>query len=386
MAELLRTMALTDLQKMAINTAKEFIKKEITPIASLMDEKEEFPLEKFKEMGRLGLLGIPYPEKYGGSNFDYSTYSIVLREIAKVCASTAMTVVAHTTLTANPIFSFGTEDQKMKYLKPLASGEKIGAFGLTEPNAGSDISSMETIARKRESHYLLNGSKIFITNANVADIFVIAAKTSPEKGIMGISLFIFEQGMAGFKASGKKEKKLGMRASDTGELIFEDASVPEENLIGKRNFGLKILHETLVCARIGMASIALGISEAAQEYCLRYVKQRKQFGKHLYHFQSIKNMLADMEMNISAASLLVEKVAEMKDEGKDIAKEASEAKLFSSELVMKTTRDALQIYGGYGYSREFPLERFYRDAKITEIGDGTSEIQRLIIADEIIKR
>lgn len=379
-------MEYTDPQKRAIDTARKFIEKEIEPIASWIDEKEEFPLENIKEMGRLGLLGIPYPEQYGGAGFDYVTYSAIVREIAKVCASTAMTVVAHTGLAANPIFCFGSEEQKLKFLKPLLSGEKIGAFGLTEPNAGSDISAMETTARKMEGHYVLNGSKIFITNANVADLFVIAGKTSREKGMMGISIFILEKRMAGFKASGRKDRKLGMRGSDTGELVFQDVTVSEENLIGKKNFGLKILHQTLVCARIGMAAVALGISESAQRKCLEYVKQRKQFGEYLYHFQSIKNMLADMEMNINAARLLLQKAAAMKDEGRDITKEASEAKLFASEMAMKITKDAIQIFGGYGYSREFPLERFFRDAKITEIGDGTSEIQRLIIADEIVKR
>ncbi len=378
-------MEYTDLQKMAIDIAKQFVKKKIAPIASLIDEREEFPSDNFKEMGRLGLLGIPYPKKYGGVDLDYIAYSTVVREIAKVCASTAMTVVAHTGLTANPIFLFGTEEQKLKYLKPLASGEKIGAFGLTEPNAGSDISSIQTTAKRKEDHYVLNGSKIFITNANISDIFVIAAKTSQEKGIMGISIFILEKGMDGFRSSGKKERKLGMRGSDTGELIFNDVIVPRENLIGKENFGFKILHQTLVSARIGMAAIALGISEGALKQCLEYVKQRKQFGEYLYHFQSIKNMLADMEMNINAANLLLQKVAIMKDEGKNITKEASVAKLFASEMAMKITKDAIQIFGGYGYSQELPLERFFRDAKLTEIGDGTSEIQRLIIASEIIK-
>ncbi|MBC2714569.1 MAG: acyl-CoA dehydrogenase [Desulfobacteraceae bacterium] len=379
-------MGKNKLQKRVLDSAKEFIAKEIAPVAAMTDEKEKFPLKNFKEMGRLGFLGIPYPEKFGGAELDYLTYATIVREIAKVCASTAMSVVAHTGLAGNPIFSFGSEKQKIKFLKPLALGEKIGAFGLTEPNAGSDIAAMETTAEKKENHYILNGTKIFITNANVADIYVVAAKTSPEKGMMGISMFVLEKGTEGFKASGKKEKKLGMKGADTGELIFDNAIVPEKNLIGRKNWGLKILHQTLVGARIGMAAIALGISEGAQKYCLEYVKQRKQFGEYLYHFQSIKNMLADMEMNTSAADLLLQKAAVMKDEGRNVTKEASEAKLFASEMAMKITKDAIQIFGGYGYSQDLPLERFFRDAKITEIGDGTSEIQRLIIADEIIKR
>ncbi len=373
-------------QKMALDTARAFIEKKIAPVAGLIDENEEFPLQNIKDMGRLGLLGITYPEEYGGAGLDYVTYSMIIKEIAEVCASTAMTVVAHSTLTADSIFSYGTEGQKTRYLRPLLSGEKIGAFGLTEPNAGSDNAAMESKAVERNDHFVLNGSKIFITNANVADIFIIAAKTAPEKGMLGISMFILEKGMPGFGTSGKKEKKLGMRGSDTGELVFQDVMVPKENLLGRKNFGFSMLHHTLVCARIGMAAIALGISEGAKKLCLKYVKQRKQFGKHLYHFQSIKNMLADMEMNISAGRLLLRNAAALKDEGKDFTKEASEAKLFASEASMKITKDAIQIFGGYGYTREFPLERYFRDAKITEIGDGTSEMQRIIIADEIVKR
>jgi len=379
-------MEYTDSQKTAINTVAQFIRQRIEPVADRADETEEFHLENFQEMGRLGFLGIPYPEKYGGADLDYVAYSGVVRNIAKVCASTAMSVVAHTTLTAYPIYRFGTEEQKTRFLRPLLMGEKIGAFALTEPNAGSDIGSIETKAVKKDGRYELNGSKIFITNANVADIFIVAAKTSPDKGIMGLSVFILEKDMAGFAPTGKKEKKLGMRGSDTGELVFQEVIVSEDRLLGRKGMGLQVLHQTLVCARIGMAAIALGISEGAQEHCLRYVRQREQFGQKLHRFQSIKNMLADMEMNISAARLLLHNVAVMKDEGKDVTKEASEAKLFASEMAMRVTKDAIQIFGGYGYSRDLPLERFFRDAKITEIGDGTSEMQRLIIADELIKR
>lgn len=368
-----------------VAAAREFVQKEIAPIASRTDAQEEFPLELVRHMGRLGFLGIPYPEAYGGAGLDYAVYARVVREIAQVCASTAMTVVAHTTLTGHPLFAFGTEQQKGKYLCPLASGEKIGAFALTEPNAGSDISSIETRAVEQDGYYTLTGSKVFITNGNVADLVVVAAKTAPEKGLLGISLFVLERGMEGFVTSGRSERKLGMRGSDTAQLTFDHVKVPPENLIGKKNLGFKILHESLVCARLGMAAIAIGISEAARNHCLRYVKQRKQFGKYLYHFQSIKNMLADMDMNISAASLLLDRATALKEQGKSIIKEASEAKLFASETAMRVTRDAIQIFGAYGYSRDLPLERFFRDAKITEIGDGTSEIQRLIIADEMLK-
>lgn len=373
-------------QKMAIETAVEFTERKILPIAAEIDEQERFPFELIKELGDAGLLGVCYPEDVGGAGFDYIAYSGVISVIAGTCASTAMTVVAHSTLTANPIFQFGTQSQKDKYLKPLLSGEKLGAFALTEPNAGSDISALETKAELIDDHYILNGSKIFITNANYSDIFVVAAKTAPEKGMMGISLFVMEKGMKGFNISGKKEKKLGMKGSDTGELFFEDAEVPKENLLGRRNFGLQQLHHTLIIARIGMAAIALGISKSALKECLQYVKQRKQFGKTLANFQTIRNMLADMQVSISAGELLIEKAAIYKDSGKNITRVASEAKLFNSEAAMKITKDAIQIFGGYGYSREYPLERFFRDAKLTEIGDGTSEIQRMVIADEVLKK
>jgi len=379
-------MEYTELQKIVFDIGKKLIDKKIEPIASLIDEQEEFPIDNFKEMGRLGLLGIPYPQKYYGVGLDYITYTTIIREIAKVCASTAMTLVSHTSLTCNPIYSFGSEEQKEKYLKPLLLGEKIGAFALTESGSGSDISSIQTKAIEMEDHYELNGSKIFVTNGNVAHTFIIAAKTAPQKGVMGISLFILEKGMEGFSTTGKRERKLGMRGSDTGELSFDRVKVPKANLVGRKNFGMEILHDTLVKARLGMAATAIGISEGALFHCLRHVKQRKQFDKHLYHFQSVKNILADMEMNINAGNLLLEKAALMKDQNKNITKEASEAKLFASETAMKVTKDAIQLFGACGYSREYPLERFFRDAKITEIGDGTSEIQRLIIADELIKR
>lgn len=378
-------MEFNSIQKTVIDTGKEFIRREIEPIAEQMDEQETFPLDMFKAMGRSGFLGIPYPEEDGGAGIDFLAHIGFIKEVAKACASTAMTINTHSGLASHPIHAFGTDVQKKKYLKPLLSGEKIGAFGLTEPGAGSDIASMQLRAEEEDDCFRLNGSKIFITNANVADIFVVAAKTAPKKKALGISLFIVERQMAGFSSTGKKEKKLGMRASDTGELVFQDATVPKENLIGTRNLGIQILHDTLSSARVGMAAISVGIAEAAKELCVRYVKQRKQFGQYLSQFQSIKNMLAEMEMNLSAADLLLQKAALLKDRGKLTAKEASEAKLFASEITMKATRDAIQIFGGYGYSRELPLQRFFRDAKLTEIGDGTSEIQKLIIADELLK-
>ncbi|MCP1308859.1 acyl-CoA dehydrogenase family protein [Paenibacillus tyrfis] len=375
-----------EVRKAVFDTADTFIKRKVRPIASETDEREQFPLDNVREMGRLGLLGIPYPKEYGGLELDYDTYTGFVKELAKACASTAMTVVAHTSLTCNPVSAFGTEEQKARYLQPMLSGEKIGAFALTEPGSGSDMSSMQTKAVEADDHYVLDGSKIFVTNGNYADYYIVPAKTAPEKKLLGISVFLLEKGMEGLSTSGKKERKLGMRSSDTGELILDGVKVPKTCLIGRKNFGLDILHQTLVSARLGMAAIAVGIAEEAKQYCISYVKQRKQFDQYLYHFQSVKNMLADMEMNINAADLLLQKAARMKDNGEKYAKEASEAKLFASEMATQVTKDAIQLFGGYGYSRDLPLERFFRDAKLTEIGDGTSEIQRLIIADELIKR
>ncbi|GLI04628.1 butyryl-CoA dehydrogenase [Paenibacillus tyrfis] len=375
-----------EVRKAVFDTAETFIKRKVRPIASETDEREQFPLDNIREMGRLGLLGIPYPKEYGGLELDYDTYTGFVKELAKACASTAMTVVAHASLTCNPVSAFGTEEQKARYLQPMLSGEKIGAFALTEPGSGSDMSSMQTKAVEADDHYVLDGSKIFVTNGNYADYYIVPAKTAPEKKLLGISIFLLEKGMQGLSTSGKKERKLGMRSSDTGELILDGVKVPKTCLIGRKNFGLDILHQTLVSARLGMAAIAVGIAEEAKQYCISYVKQRKQFDQYLYHFQSVKNMLADMEMNINAADLLLQKAARMKDNGEKYAKEASEAKLFASEVATQVTKDAIQLFGGYGYSRDLPLERFFRDAKLTEIGDGTSEIQRLIIADELIKR
>lgn len=374
-----------DYDNIILSYGREFVNKVIAPIAGETDEKEEFPLEAFREMGRFGLFGTPYPERYGGAGLDYMTYTGLIREVAKVCAATAMTVVSHATLTCNPIFTSGGDQLKERFLRPLISGEKIGAFAMTEAGSGSDISSLQTSAEESDDCYILNGSKLFITNANVADIVVVVAKTSPRAGLLGLSLFVVEKGTPGFFATGRRERKLGMRASDTGELVFCDARVPKENLIGRKNRGFEVLQRTLPAARLDMAAIAIGISEGARDLCVDYVTQRKQFGKPLYRFQLVKGMLANMETSISAADLLLKKGVSLRDQGKSFVKEASEAKLFASEMAVAVTKDAIQIHGAYGYSRDLPLERFFRDAKLTEIGDGTSEIQRLIIADEMIK-
>jgi len=374
-----------DYDNSVISSGRDFVNKVIAPIAHEMDEKEEFPLDAFREMGTFGLFGAPYPELYGGMGLDYMSYTGLIREVAKVCASTAMTALSHATLTCNPIFTGGGEHLKDRLLKPLIRGEKIGAFAMTEAESGSDISSIRTHAKASGDDYILNGSKMYITNANVADIVVVVASTSPQAGLLGLSLFVVEKGMPGFSTTGRRERKLGMRASDTGELAFNNVRVPKENLIGGKNRGLKILQQTLTAARLGMAAIAIGISEGARDLSVDYAVQRKQQGKPLHRFQLIRSMLADMEMKISAADLLLKKSAWLKDQGQNFMKEAAEAKLFASEMAVAITKDAIQIHGAYGYCRDLPIERFFRDAKLTEIGDGTSEIQRLIIADEMIK-
>jgi len=316
---------------------------------------------------------------------DTLNHTGVIREIAKACASMAMTMVAHTTLTCAPIMIAGGDRLKTKLLRPLLSGEMIGAFAMTEAGSGSDIAGIQTSATEADDCYILNGAKLFITNANLADVAVVVARTAPQAGLLGLSLFVVPKGTPGFSATGRRERKLGMRASDTGELVFDNARVPKANLLGPKNCGFAILQQVLPAARLDMAAIALGIAEAARALSVDYVTKRRQFGHALYRFQLVKGMLANMELGISAADLLLKKGAWLKDQGQSFVKAASEAKLFASELAVAVTRDAIQLHGAYGYSRDLPLERFFRDAKLTEIGDGTSEIQRLIIADELLK-
>ncbi len=368
-----------------IDAGREFAAKILAPRASEADEQERFSPEVLREVGALGLLGATFPEPYGGLGLDYLSYTGLIRELAKVCASTAMTVLSHATLAAEPILLAGGERLKERALPPLVRGEAIGAFAMTEAGAGSDIASIETRAEERGDHYVLDGAKVFVTNGNVADLVLVVAKTSPRAGLLGLSLFVVEKGTPGFTATGKHERKLGMRASDTGELSFCGARVPKENLVGSKNRGFEILQRTLPAARLGMAAIALGIAEAARDRCVDYVIERRQFGKALHRFELVQAMLADMEVGIDAADLLLKNGAWRKDQGLSFVKEASEAKLFASEMATAVTKNAIQIHGGYGYCRDLPLERYFRDAKLTEIGDGTSEIQRLIIAEELTR-
>ncbi|MGD8627707.1 MAG: acyl-CoA dehydrogenase [bacterium] len=377
-------MQLSDENKMIRKMVREFAEAEVKPVAQQIDETCEFPWETVRKMAELGLMGMPYPEEYEGGASDTLGYTIGVEEISRVCGATGITMAAHTSLGCYPIFDAGTEEQKRKYLPDIASGRKLAAFGLTEPNAGSDAGGTETTAVRDGDHFVLNGTKCFITNASTAETFVVTTSTDKEKGTRGITAFILEKGMPGFKP-GKKESKLGVCGSDTGELIFEDCRVPAENMLGKEGEGFKVFLRTLDGGRISIGAMALGIAQGALDASLKYSKERKQFGRTISSFGAIQNMLADMATEIEAARLLVYNASLMKDRGERIIKEAAMAKLFASEVAMRATRVAIQIHGGYGYMREYDVERFYRDAKITVIGEGTSEIQKLVIARELLR-
>jgi butyryl-CoA dehydrogenase len=363
---------------------REFAENEVKPLAAEIDEEERFPVETVEKMVKAGFMGIPFPKKYGGEGGDNLGYTMAVEELSRVCATTGVILSAHVSLGAHPIYEFGTEEQKQKYLVPLANGEKLGAFGLTEPNAGTDASAQQTTAVLDGDSYILNGSKIFITNAAYADVYVIMAMTDKSIGTRGISAFIVEADTEGFTV-GPKEKKLGIKGSSTCELIFENCRIPKENLIGKEGMGFKIAMKTLDGGRIGIAAQALGIAQGALDETINYVKERKQFGKPISAFQNTQFQLADMASKIEAARLLVYKAAYNKDKGLSYSYEAAMAKLFASETAMEVTTKAVQLHGGYGYTREYPVERMMRDAKITEIYEGTSEVQKMVIAANLLK-
>jgi butyryl-CoA dehydrogenase len=374
---------LTEKHKMMQKLFIEFAKNEVKPLAAMVDEEESFPVETVKKMAECGMFGIPIPREYGGSGADNLSYILAVEELSKVCATTGVILSAHTSLCCHPILTFGTEEQKQKYLIPLAKGEKLGAFGLTEPNAGTDAAGQQTVAVLEGDHYRINGTKIFITNAGYADVYVIFAMTDKSKGTRGISAFILESDMPGFTI-GKKELKLGIRGSSTCELIFKDVIVPKENLLGKEGQGFKIAMNTLDGGRIGIAAQALGIAQGAIDETVQYVKQRKQFGRSIAQFQNTQFQLANMQTATDAARLLTYRAANYKDQGLNYSKEAAMAKLFASETSMDVTTKAVQLYGGYGYTREYPVERMMRDAKITEIYEGTSEVQRMVISANML--
>ena len=375
---------LTEEQQMIRKMARDFAEKEIAPIAKETDAEEKFPWEIIRKMAALGFLGLPFPEEYGGAGADNVSLAIVMEEIARVCGSTAITLDAHTSLCCEPIYLFGSEAQKQKYLPKLCSGEWIGAFGLTEPGAGSDAGATKTRAVRDGDEWVINGQKCFITNGSIADVIVITAMTDPQRGSRGISSFIIEKGTPGFRL-GRDEEKMGLKGSVTSELFFENCRIPAENLLGKENGGFKQFLVTLDAGRIAIAAMALGLAQGAFERALAYSKERVQFGQPICNFQAIQWMLADMATEIDAARLLVYRAAWLKDRGVRYTKEAAMAKLYTSEMAERVCYKAVQIHGGYGYMKEYEVERMYRDQRLCAIGEGTSEIQRLVIARQLLR-
>ncbi len=357
----------------------DFCLKEVAPKAAEVDENERFPEETWHKLAEMGMMGVPFAEEYGGAGLSYLNYIGVCEELAKHCATTSVMVSAHTSLCCWPISQYGTEEQKQKYLSKLCTGEWLGAFGLTEPGAGTDAAMQKTVAEDKGDHWVLNGSKIFITNAGFANVFVVFAMTDKSLGTKGISAFIVERDFPGFKV-GSHEKKMGIRGSSTCELVFEDCIVPKENLLGELNKGFKVAMTTLDGGRIGIAAQALGIAQASIDECVKYVKERVQFGKRISQFQNTQFQLADMQAKVDAARLLTYRAAQAKQDHEPHSHLAAMAKLVASETASDVTRRTLQLTGGYGYTREYPFERMMRDAKITEIYEGTSEVQRMVIS------
>jgi len=374
---------LTEEQEMIRKSVREFAEKEIVPKAEEIDKKHRFPEEIFRQMGELGFLGLPIPEEYGGVGADTVSYAIAVEEVSRACGSTGITFVAQTSLACAPLLFFGSEEQKQKYLPPLATGEWIGAFGLTEPEAGSDAGATRTRAVRDGDEWVINGRKNFITNGSIADVIILTAKTDPEAGSRGITNFIVEKGNPGFKPW-RDEDKFGLRGSVTSELVFEDCRVPDENILGKPGEGFKQFLVVLDAGRISIGAMALGLAQAAFDRATEYAKTRVQFGQPIGKFQAIQWMLADMATEIDAARLMVYRAAWLKDQGGRYTCEAAMAKLYASEVAERAAFKALQIHGGYGYTTEYDVERIYRDQRLCSIGEGTSEIQRLVIAREVL--
>jgi alkylation response protein AidB-like acyl-CoA dehydrogenase len=374
---------LTEEQLMIKNMVRDFAEKEIAPRAEEIDVTDQFPADIFKRMGELGLLGIPFAEAYGGAGGDYLSLLIALEEIARVSGTVAIILDAQTSLCCEPIYLFGTETQKKKYLPPLVSGKKVGAFGLTEPNAGSDAGATRTRAVRDGDEWVINGEKIFITNGSLADVLVITAKTDPEKGTRGISSFIIEKGTPGFQV-GRDEKKMGLKGSVTSQLFFENCRIPLVNLLGKENEGFKQFLTTLDAGRLAISAMAVGLAQGAFDRAIAYAKERVQFDRPIAQFQAIQWMIAEMATEIEAARMLVQRGAWLKGQGARFTKEAAMAKLFSTEVSERVCYKAIQIHGGYGYMREYAVERMYRDQRLCAIGEGTNEIQRLVIARQVL--
>ncbi len=377
----------TEEHRMIRRMVREFAEKEIAPRAEEIDETDQFPDDLLRRMGELGIIGLPFPEKYGGSGFNYTSLVIALEEIARVSGSMAITLDAQTSLYCEPVYLFGTEEQKLKYLAPAARGEKIGCFGLTEPHAGSDAGATRTQAVLDEAtnEWVINGQKNFITNGSVADFAVVTAKTDPDKGVRGISAFIVERGTPGFTL-GRDEKKMGLKGSVTSELFFENCRIPAENLLGKENEGFKQFMTTLDAGRVAISAMAVGLAQGAFDKAVAYAQEREQFNQPIANFQAIRWMIAEMATEIEAARLLVNRAAWLRENGQRFTKEAAMAKLFATETSERVCHKAIQIHGGYGYIREYEVERMYRDQRLCSIGEGTNQIQRLVIARQILGR
>ena len=382
--ESLYPFVLNEEQEQLRREIRDFAAREIAPNVMKWDEASEFPLDVVKKLGQMGLLGVIFPPELNGSGLGYVDYVLAIEELAAVDGSIGIIVAAHNSLCTNHIFIAGNDAQRKKYVSKLATGEWIGAWGLTEPGAGSDASNSRTMAVKKSDRYVLNGNKTFITNGHYADCAVVIASTDKSKGTHGLSAFVVEKGTKGFRA-GKKENKLGLRASDTSELIFEDCEIPEENLIGTEGEGFVDAMRVLDGGRISIAALALGIGRGALDAALRYVKERRQFGKSIAEFQGIQWKLADMATELDAARLLTQRAAVLKDAKRKVTRESSMAKLFASEVAVRICDDAVQLFGGYGFIKDYPAEKYYRDVKLCTIGEGTSEIQRMVIAREILK-
>jgi len=374
---------LTKEQEFVRKMVSDFATTEVEPLAADIDAEHRFPEETVEKMAKYGLLGVPFPTEYGGAGGDHISYAITVEELSKKCASTGVICSAHTSLCCWPIFNWGTEEQRQKYLPDLLSGKKLGAFGLTEPNAGTDASGQQTRAEDCGDYWLLNGAKVFITNGGYADVFVVMAMTDKSKGNHGISSFIVEKGDEGFSI-GKTEDKMGICASSTTELIFQNCKIPKDRLLGEIGDGFKVAMSTLDGGRIGIASQALGIAQGALDVTIEYMQARKQFGKALSKFQALQFVVADLETQIQAARLLVYRAADMKDKHLPYGPAAAMAKLFAAETAMHVTTKCVQLHGGYGYTKDYPVERMMRDAKITEIYEGTSEVQRMVIAASVL--
>lgn len=377
-------LELSEEQKLFQKSMRDFAEKEIGPLARETDAQGRFPWATIRKMASMGMLGLPVPEEYGGAGADYVSYAIAVEEVSRVCGSTGITMAAHTSLASMPFVYFGTEEQKRRYLVPLARGEKLGAFGLTEPGAGSDAASIQTTAVLKGDEWVINGQKTFITSGSIADVVVIAARTDPSAGSRGISNLIVEKGAPGFRA-GRDEEKMGLRGSVTSQLFFEDCRVPKENILGKPGEGFKQFLTVLDGGRISIGAMALGLAQAALESAVAYSKQRVQFGQPIASFEAIQWMLADMATEIEAARLLVYRAAWLKDRGVRFTREAAMAKLYASEAAERAAFKALQIHGGYGYTKDYDVERIYRDQRLCTIGEGTSEILRLVISRQVLQ-